>query len=162
MRDPGPGIADLIHSFLKSASYNCAPGTFVCVGITTHEDYMHQYHLEHILGDNLNSCTLGQYEFLGVDNVLINKLLSYGYKHVPCDIEGCHVTLVFRLKCHIFNGVLNFVIDINGNMLIIIHFTKVPSPLHTHQHTHTIFNFFMMFAFFILIVSHNIIILFVP
>ncbi len=103
LRDPGPGIADLIRSFLTNASCNCAPGTYVCVGIITHEDYMHQYHLEHILGDNLNSCTLGQYEFLGVDDVLINNLLSYGYKHVPCDIEGCHVTLVFRLK-FLFNN----------------------------------------------------------
>ncbi len=48
-----------------------------------------------------------QYEFLGVDDVLINKLLSYGYKHVSIKppkkkihgyIKGCHVTLVFRLK----------------------------------------------------------------
>ncbi len=100
-------IAKLIHDFLASAAYNCAPGVLVCVGITTHRDYMYQYHLERILGDNLDSCTLDQYEFLGVDNVLINKLLSYGYKHesillkkdkIHGYIKGCHVTLVFRLK----------------------------------------------------------------
>ncbi len=42
---------------------------------------MHRYCLERILGVNLDSCTLDQYEFLGVDDVLIKKLLSYGYKH---------------------------------------------------------------------------------
>ena len=46
---------------------------------------MHRYCLERILGANLN--TLNKYDFLGVDDVLINKLLSYGYKHVPCDIR---------------------------------------------------------------------------
>ncbi len=42
-------IHDLILGFLVSASENCVPGTFVCVGITTHPRYMHKYHLEHIL-----------------------------------------------------------------------------------------------------------------
>ncbi len=50
------------------------------------------YHLERILGADLDSCTLDRYEFLGVDDVLINKLLSYGYKH---DSKDIHVTLVF-------------------------------------------------------------------
>ncbi len=96
-------ILDLIISFLGSASDNCAPGTYVCVGITTHEDYMSRYVLEYILGENLDSFTMDEYEFLGVDDVLINKLLSYGYKHtghsnIHEKIKGCHVTLVFRLK----------------------------------------------------------------
>ncbi len=71
-------IADLILGFLRSAADNCAPGTFVCVGITTHPRYMHRYCLEHILGDKLDSCTLDQYEFLGVDYELIIKLFHYG------------------------------------------------------------------------------------
>ncbi len=71
-------IPDLILDFLASASDNCAPGTYVCVGITTHPDYMHRYCLEHILGDKLDSCTLDQYEFLGVDYELIIKLFHYG------------------------------------------------------------------------------------
>ncbi len=98
-------ISDLILVFLGSAADNCAPGTYVCIGITTHEDYMHRYCLERILGANLDSCTLDQYEFLGVDDVLIKKLLSYGYKHESKSgvdihnlIRSYHVTLVFRLK----------------------------------------------------------------
>ncbi len=95
-------IHDLIRGFLGSAADNCAPGTFVCVGITTHPRYMHKYNLEHILHSTLD------YEFLGVDDVLINELLLYyGYKH-ECNkpkqydihhrIEESHVTLVFRLR----------------------------------------------------------------
>ncbi len=96
-------IHDLILGFLRSAADNCAPGTYVCVGITTHKDYMHRYCLDQILGANLDSCTLDQYEFLGVDDVLINKLLSYGYKHegykdIHHYIKYNHVTLVFRLR----------------------------------------------------------------
>ncbi len=85
--------------FLRSASDNCAPGTYVCVGIITHEEFMYQYHLEHILGDNLDTCTLelNQYEFLGVDDLLRNKLLSYDYKHESKPLHHL-VTLVFRLK----------------------------------------------------------------
>ncbi len=83
-------IADLICDFLGNAADHCAPGTFVCVGITLHPDYIHKYHLERILEDPCD-----QYEFLGVDDVLINKLLSYGYKH---DSKDIHVTLVFKLK----------------------------------------------------------------
>ncbi len=76
-----------------------APGTFVCVGITTHEECMYRYHLERILGANLDTCTLelNQYEFLGVDDLLINKLLSYDYKHESKPLHHL-VTLVFRLK----------------------------------------------------------------
>ncbi len=90
-------IVNLIRDFLLNASYNCAPGTYVCVGITLHPDYIHKYHLERILEDR---CILDQYEFLGVDDVLINKLLSYGYKH---DSKDIHVTLVFKLK-NIYNS----------------------------------------------------------
>ncbi len=97
----GRDIADLILGFLRSAADNCAPGTFVCVGITIHEDYMHRYHLEHILGDYLDRCTLNQFYYLGVDNVLIEKLLSYGYRHkgyrgIHDKLRYHHVTLVFR------------------------------------------------------------------
>ncbi len=134
-------IADLILDFLRSASHNCAPGTYVCVGITTHPDYMHRYCLERILGANLDSCTLDQYGFLGVDDVLINKLLSYGYNHerikppknkIHGYIKGCHVTLVFRVT---FVHVLHYAMNTNGNITF---FPKVPpSPSHTHTLTHT-------------------------
>ncbi len=102
-RDPAEtAIADLILGFLGSAADNCAPGTFVCVGITKQEYYMRRYCLELILGANLDSCTLDQYEFLGIDDLLINKLLYYGYKHqgykdIHDYIKNDHVTLVFRL-----------------------------------------------------------------
>ncbi len=93
-------LPGLILDFLRSAANNCDPGTYVCVGITTHEDYMHRYCLERIFGADLN--TLDQYVFLGVDDVLIDKLLSYGYKHesIRSDrdihdyIKDYHVTLV--------------------------------------------------------------------
>ncbi len=87
---------DVILGFLGSAADNCAPGTFVCVGITTHKYYMRKYYLELLLGDNLDSCTLklNQYEFLGADDLLINKLL---YKHESKPDHNL-VTLVFRLK----------------------------------------------------------------
>ncbi len=116
-RDAEWAIADLLD-FLGNAAKNCAPDTFVCVGITTHPRYMHQYCLERILG----ACTLDQYEFLGVDDVLINKLLSYGYKHESIKppknkihgyIKGCHVTLVFRVtSVH----VLHYAMNTNGNI----------------------------------------------
>ncbi len=99
---------DLILDFLRSAEKNCASGTFVCVGISTLERFMCQYDLEQILGANLDSCELNQYEFLGVDDMLINELLSYGYKHesksdhdIHDFIKDHHVTLVFRLKNNI-------------------------------------------------------------
>ncbi len=101
-------LTDLILGFLGNASDNCAPGTYVCVGITTHSRYMHEYQLKLILGDNLDICTLDQYEFLGVDDVLIKKLLSYGYihqggRHIHNLIKDYHVTLVFKLKDNIEN-----------------------------------------------------------
>ncbi len=70
---------------------------------------MHKYQLEHILEDNRDGCTLDQYEFLGVDDVLIKKLLSYGYihqgaKNIHDPIKDYHVTLVFKLKDNIKNS----------------------------------------------------------
>ena len=97
-----PDIPDLILGFLKNAADNCFPGTYVCVGITTKEKYMYKYNLDRILRD---CCTLDHYVFLGVDDVLINELLSYGYKHesksdrdIHNYIRDYHVTLVFRLS----------------------------------------------------------------
>ncbi len=99
--DSGPGIAKLIRAFLASAARNCVPGT--CVGITRYYIFTYRYHLELILGDKLDGCTLDQYEFLGVDDVLIEKLLSYGYIHqgysdIHDKIRYHHVTLVFKLN----------------------------------------------------------------
>ncbi len=62
---------------------------------------MYKYNLKDIL-----HFTRDCYKFIGVDDVLIYKLLSYGYKHEcnkPNDdihdrIEDHHVTLVFRLN----------------------------------------------------------------
>ncbi len=39
---------------------------------------MYKYKLEDILSDPF---TVNYYEFLGADEVLMNMLLSYGYKH---------------------------------------------------------------------------------
>ncbi len=104
-------MSDLILGCLESAGDNCSPGTYVCAGITTLDD-----DIGDILGVNLDSCTLDQYEFLGVDDVLIKKLLSYGYKHQgetrylsPVDnlherIKDHHATLVFRIKDDVQNS----------------------------------------------------------
>ncbi len=39
-------IPDLICGFLGSAADNCAPGTYVCVGITTKKRFMYKYNLK--------------------------------------------------------------------------------------------------------------------
>ncbi len=94
-------IPGLILDFLKNAADNCFPGTYVCVGITTKEKYMYKYNLDHILRDRF---AVNHYVFLGVDDVLIKELLSYGYRHecnepkkydIHDHIGESHVTLVF-------------------------------------------------------------------
>ncbi len=100
-------IPHLILGFLGNAAENCAPGTYVCVGITTKEKYMYKYSLEHIIWGQE---TQDQYDFLGPDCLLIEELLSYRYRHECCnpkrhnihkDIYKDHVTLVFRLKTEV-------------------------------------------------------------
>lgn len=80
----------------------------MCVGITDHSHYVHDYHLENVLGDRLQGVSnstevLKRYDFLGDDTDLIYRVLSFGYHHRGIknihDYKlAHHATLVFRRK----------------------------------------------------------------
>ena len=76
---------------------------FVLIGIVTRDlDYVKHYLLGKLLGENLSG-PVGKYDFLGVDNALIKKIISFGYKHESCVSGGIHnyildhhLTLIFE------------------------------------------------------------------
>lgn len=92
------GTAELIQNFLSYTGQRISPGTYVCIGITTHKDYVYDY----LLG-NLLKVSAVMYNLCGADNELIYKLLQYGYYHqgyqnIHKYFLKNHVTLIFKRK----------------------------------------------------------------
>ena len=96
-------IYPLIHDFLMRTSETISPGVYVCIGITSHLDYVERYELQKILGYAGSSCVtdvMKAYWFCGADDTLIQSILSFGYHHqglkdIHNYIRHNHVTLVF-------------------------------------------------------------------
>ena len=103
----GLSTHDLISGFLLSIAEHIFERALVCIGITTVLPYIKNYQLQKILGENLAACSrtkvLEKYEFLGVDHVLVNEVLSFGYYHhtvhedknIHHQILDGHITLIF-------------------------------------------------------------------
>lgn len=100
---PGPSIYPLIHDFLMRTSETITAGVYVCIGITSHPDYVERYELPKILGYAGSSSVtdvMKTYWFCGADDTLIESILSFGYHHqglkdIHDYIRHNHVTLVF-------------------------------------------------------------------
>ena len=102
----GPG--KLIEKFLLNTAAKLDKKSYVCVGISKHTRYIKRYKLEAILGKRLRALegsteVLEKYRFLGGDIRLVNKILSFGYKHkgkrnIHQKILKHHITLVFERK----------------------------------------------------------------
>lgn len=107
--------ADEVKKFLKDFMLKNArevkPDSYICIGITRKYPLVKNYSLEGLLGEHLKAVegstrVLKYYKFLGADDVLIKKLLSFGYHHecskegkdIHEEILGHHVTLVFRRR----------------------------------------------------------------
>ena len=89
-------------------------GVYVCIGVANKFPYIKTYKLESILGKELKAVSdstsvLKKYDFIGIDNELIEKILSFGYHHqtvhenidIHNEISKCHLTLIFERKSDI-------------------------------------------------------------
>lgn len=107
--------ADEVKKFLRDVMLKNArevkPDTYMCIGIIRKVPFVKNYMLEGLLGDHLkaqdgSNRILKYYKFLGADDVLINKVLSFGYYHdsslegknIHDEIVNYHLTLVFQRK----------------------------------------------------------------
>lgn len=102
----------LLSDFLLNLAENHAlVDTYVCVGITTSFPYIIEYNLEGILGEYLaavdnSTRVLQKYTFIGADDELVQKVLSFGYHHqtvhenkdIHSIIKTTHLTLIFQAK----------------------------------------------------------------
>ena len=97
------GIYDLISKFLQHMGEKQSVNDYVLIGIANHDNYVKDYLLGELLGENLSG-PFGEYDFLGVDNALIKKIISFGYKHeswretydIHDRILDHHLTLIFK------------------------------------------------------------------
>lgn len=91
-----------IYNLLLNAATHIGSNVHVCIGITKHDAYFDYYGLDRLTSDRNIS---GMYDFLGGDDVLVKKVLSFGYHHqtvtsydIHQKILEDHVTLIFRRK----------------------------------------------------------------
>ena len=96
------GIYDLISKFLQHMGEKQSVNDYVLIGIANHDDYVKAYQLGKLLGETLSG-PVGKYEFLGVDDALIKKIIKFGYKHkswgetyIHDRILDHHLTLIFK------------------------------------------------------------------
>lgn len=92
------GAGDLIVDFLVNSAKYVAGGSYVCVGIIKHPDYVGGYGLEGILQGGV---VREWYTLVGADDELVQRVLEYGYKQESdSDIHhyllDSHLTLVFQ------------------------------------------------------------------
>ena len=74
---------------------------YLLIGITKFFPYVKSYHLQAILGDNLQNRSYCNYNFIGCDTEFIKKILKFGYHHtgirdIHFKIMDDHVTLIFQ------------------------------------------------------------------
>ena len=104
-------VKKFLKDFLLKNAREVKPDSYVCIGITRKLPFVKNYSLDSLLGEHLKAqdCStrvLKYYRFLGADDVLIKKLLSFGYRHecskegkdIHEEIIGHHLTLVFKRK----------------------------------------------------------------
>ena len=104
--DRGSDTGKLVADFLKHMSSKQCPGDYALVGIVNLYDYVVDYNLPGLLGDDLaheHACKYKfqiRYKFLGADQIFVKELLQHGYHHKG--YKDCHeyfaehhITLVF-------------------------------------------------------------------
>ena len=97
-------IYRLIRGFLRSAYHKVGNRGYVCIGITTHSEYVKEYELKKLLHEGEDIIEFqAKYHFCGADTTLVENILDFGYHHqgrkdIHDMIKEYHVTLVFRKK----------------------------------------------------------------
>lgn len=96
---------ELVRGFLLGTAERIQQGRVVCVGVTKHSYYVERYRLAGLLGnrhtttrgdelDDATTDTLRVYHFCGVDDMLIQQVLAYGYRHQgsrPYQVRSCDI-----------------------------------------------------------------------
>ena len=104
---PRDKLPQLLQDFLLKNVESIPAGTYVCIGIVDKFPYCKSYGISKLLDTP-------QYKFVGVDDVLVRKILDFGYHHecyqlyrgaegchpkdIHSEIKDSHVTLVFQRK----------------------------------------------------------------
>ena len=107
---PRDKLPQLLQDFLLKNVKSIPADTYVCIGIVDKFPYCKSYGISKLVAEN-DTLISRQYKFVGADDVLVRKILDFGYHHecyqlgqgrYPKDIHSenkdNHVTLVFQRK----------------------------------------------------------------